>query len=123
MQLVGLPVNKNGGGIQKNKPIRIFTLAKSPKQQLPRNEIREIGSVLAEVGRMKANQLAVVAVVPLFAGFLLAQEPSTGTQSPATQSTGAQTATATTWNGTLVDAGCRSAQSKSDDNAAKSKTT
>jgi len=62
---------------------------------------------------MKANQLAVVAVVPLFAGFLLAQEPSTPTQSPAPQSTAAQTATATTWNGNLVDAGCQATHTDS----------
>src|SRR5712672_3355583 len=67
---------------------------------------------------MKVNQFAAVAVVPLFAGFLLAQEPRTETQ----------TTTVTTWNGTLVDASCRSThteskETKSDENGTKSKTT
>src|SRR5260370_15523074 len=67
---------------------------------------------------MKVIQFAAVAVVPLFAGFLLAQEPRTETQ----------TTTTTTWNGTLLDAGCRSThteskETKSDENGTKSKTT
>jgi hypothetical protein len=44
------------------------------------------------------KKIAAVAVIPLFAGFLWAQ------QDQAAQST---TTTTTTWNGTLVDAGCR----------------
>src|SRR5438876_3029292 len=43
---------------------------------------------------MKA--FAAIAMVPLFAGFLLAQERSE-----------TRTTTKTTWNGTLVDAGCQ----------------
>ena len=67
---------------------------------------------------MKANQLAVVAVVPLFAGFLLAQETRTETT----------TTTTSTWNGTLLDAGCRSThtehkETKSDESGTKTTTT
>ena len=46
------------------------------------------------------KKIAAVAVIPLFAGFLWAQ------QDQATQTT--TTTTKTTWNGTLVDAVCRS---------------
>jgi hypothetical protein len=41
---------------------------------------------------------AVIAVIPLFGGFLLAQEQTTQTTETKT--------TTTTWNGTLVDASC-----------------
>jgi hypothetical protein len=47
------------------------------------------------------KKLAVVAVIPLFAGFLWAQEQTTTT-----------TTKTTTWNGTLVDAGCRTTQTE-----------
>ena len=68
---------------------------------------------------MSVNQIATVALVPLFAGFLLAQEPRTETQT---------TTTTTRWTGTLLDAGCRathteSKETKSDENGTKSKTT
>ena len=42
------------------------------------------------------KKFAAVALVPLFAGYLFAQEQ-----------TRTETTTTTTWNGTLVDAGCR----------------
>lgn len=68
---------------------------------------------------MHVNQLAVAAMVPLFAGFLTAQAPRTETQT---------TTTTTTWNGTLLDAGCRAThsetkESKSDERGTKSQTT
>jgi hypothetical protein len=44
------------------------------------------------------KKFAVVAVIPLVAGFLCAQSQSTQTTETKT--------TTTTWNGTLVDAGC-----------------
>ena len=67
---------------------------------------------------MSANKFAIVAIVPLFAGFLLAQEPKTETT----------TTTTTTWNGTLLDAGCRSThtehkETKSDESGSKTTTT
>lgn len=43
------------------------------------------------------KKLAALAVIPLFAGFLFAQD-RTETQT---------TSTRTTWNGTLIDAGCQ----------------
>jgi hypothetical protein len=49
------------------------------------------------------KKIAAVAVIPLFAGFLWAQQQQ-AQQDQAAQST---TTTTTTWNGTLVDAGCR----------------
>jgi len=55
-----------------------------------------------------------IALVPFFAGFLFAQE-TTKTET-----------TTTTWNGTLVDEGCRSTQTKevtSDENKTQTKTT
>src|SRR5258708_34175229 len=68
---------------------------------------------------MQVNKFAVVSLVPLFAGFLLAQQPRTETQT---------TTTTTTWNGTLLDAGCRSSHSEtketqSDERGAKTTTT
>jgi hypothetical protein len=67
---------------------------------------------------IQVNKFAIVAIVPLFAGFLLAQQPRTETQ----------TTTTTTWNGTLVDAGCRSThteskETRSDESGTKSTTT
>ena len=56
-------------------------------------------------GTMK--KIAAVAVIPLFAGFLWAQEAAQ--QDQATQST---TTTTTTLSGTLVDAGCRTTQTE-----------
>lgn len=47
-------------------------------------------------------KFAAVAVIPLFAGFLCAQE----------QTTTQTTTTTTTWNGTLVDAGCHSTKTE-----------
>ena len=52
-------------------------------------------------GTMK--KIAAVAVIPLFAGFLWAQQD---------QATHSSTTTTTTWNGTLVDAGCRTTQTE-----------
>jgi hypothetical protein len=68
---------------------------------------------------MQVNKFAVAAIVPLFAGFLLAQQPRTETQT---------TTTTTTWNGTLIDAGCRSShtetkETSSDEGGTKTKTT
>src|SRR5436305_1579465 len=68
---------------------------------------------------IQVKQIAVVAIVPLFAGFLLAQQPRSETQT---------TTTTTTWNGTLIDAGCHSSHSesketKSDERGTKSQTT
>ena len=62
---------------------------------------------------MHLNKLAFVAAVPLVAGFLLAQQTRTET-------------TTTTWNGTLLDAGCRSTRTESKQSNAdgtKSQTT
>src|SRR6266568_9283162 len=42
------------------------------------------------------KKLAAMAAIPLFAGYLMAQEPQTQTT----------TTTTTTYNGTLLDAGC-----------------
>ncbi len=58
-----------------------------------------------------------VALIPLFAGFLCAQSE---------QSTSTRTTTTTTWNGTLVDEGCRTTHTKvttSDENRTETKTT
>ena len=44
------------------------------------------------------KKIAALAVIPLFAGFLMAQERTTETHSSTTK---------TTWNGTLIDAGCQ----------------
>ena len=44
------------------------------------------------------KKFAALATIPLFAGFLFAQEQTRETHT---------TTTKTTWNGTLVDAGCR----------------
>jgi len=55
------------------------------------------------------KKLAAVAVIPLFAGFLCAQQrDTTETQT---------TTTKTTWNGTLVDAGCRATHTESKETA------
>ena len=58
-----------------------------------------------------------VALIPLFAGFLFAQ---------AEQSTATRTTTTTTWNGTLVDQGCRTTHTKettADERKTETKTT
>ena len=63
------------------------------------------------------KKFAVVAMVPFFAGFLAAQEPTR------TETT---TTTTTTWNGTLVDEGCRTTRTKetaSNENRTETKTT
>lgn len=44
------------------------------------------------------KKLAALAVIPLFAGFIVAQERTTETHSSTTK---------TTYNGTLIDAGCQ----------------
>jgi|SRR5579884_60488 len=49
------------------------------------------------------KKLAGIAMIPLFAGFLFAQDQRTDSST---------TTTTTTWNGTLVDAGCRSSHSE-----------
>ena len=68
---------------------------------------------------MQVKSVAVLAICPLFAGFLLAQQPQAQTTT---------TTTTTTWNGTLLDAGCRAThtetkETKSDQNGTKSTTT
>jgi hypothetical protein len=58
-----------------------------------------------------------VFLIPLFGGFLLAQSE---------QSTTTTTTTTTTWNGTLVDQGCRTTHTKettSDERKTETKTT
>ena len=50
------------------------------------------------------QKLAAAAVIPLFAGFLCAQQSNQAPQTTETQTT---TTTTTTFNGTLVDAGCQ----------------
>jgi len=60
------------------------------------------------------KKLAVLAVVPFLAGFLLAQETRT------------ETTTTTTFTGTLLDEGCRTTRTKetaSDANKTETKTT
>jgi len=58
------------------------------------------------------KKFAAVAMVPFFAGFLFAQADQTRTDS-----------SSTTWNGTLVDEGCRTTHSKeTTSNADKTET-
>src|ERR1051325_4765376 len=73
------------------------------------------------------KKLTTIAVIPLFAGFLWAQSDQT---TRTTQTT--TTTTNNTWNGTLVDAGCRTTQtanrettdtSHPDENTTKTTTT
>jgi hypothetical protein len=56
------------------------------------------------------KKLAVLAITPLFAGFLAAQSSET-------------TTTTTTINGTLIDAGCRTTQVESKESSPTSTTT
>jgi len=68
---------------------------------------------------MQLKSVAVLAMCPLFAGFLMAQQPQTQTTT---------TTTTTTWNGTLLDAGCRAThtetkETKSDENGTQTTTT
>ena len=64
------------------------------------------------------KRLLAVSVIPVFAGFLCAQEPQTTT-----------TTTTTTYNGTLVDEGCQTTkrterkETTSDENKTTTKTT
>jgi hypothetical protein len=58
-----------------------------------------------EVNTMK--KFAAVAVIPLFAGFLGAQQ----------RETTETTTTKTTWNGTLIDAGCRATHTENKETA------
>jgi len=65
------------------------------------------------------KRFSAVALVPLFAGFLFAQAEQT------------TTTTTTTWNGTLVDAGCRTTHTQTkdtsvsnpDENTTRTRTT
>jgi hypothetical protein len=65
------------------------------------------------------KKFAAVALVPLFAGFLCAQTDQT------------TTTTTTTWNGTLIDAGCRTTHTQTkdtstsnpDENTTRTRTT
>ena len=71
---------------------------------------------------MHLKQFAVVTAIPLFAGFLLAQQPRTESKTTTT------TTTTSSFNGTLMDASCRSTQTetketKSDETGAQTKTT
>ena len=68
---------------------------------------------------MQVKSVAVLALCPLFAAFLMAQQP---------QAQNTTTTTTTTWNGTLLDAGCRAThtetkETKSDESGTKSTTT
>jgi len=68
---------------------------------------------------MQMKSVAVWTMCPLFAGFLMAQQPQTQTTT---------TSTTTTWNGTLLDAGCKAThtetkETKADENGTKSTTT
>lgn len=60
------------------------------------------------------KKLTTIAAIPLFAGFLWAQsDQPTTTQSESrtsTTTTTTESSNAKTWNGTLVDAGCRTTQ-------------
>jgi hypothetical protein len=49
------------------------------------------------------KKLTAIAIAPLFAGFLFAQAEQSAQRESKTETT----TTETTWNGTLVDAGCR----------------
>src|SRR6266536_2307150 len=65
------------------------------------------------------KRLAAGALIPLFAGFLCAQQQTTETHT---------TTTKTTWNGTLVDASCRAThtenkETKTSDEAGNSTVT
>src|SRR4051812_28451445 len=60
--------------------------------------------MLAAGGTMK--KLTSIAVIPLFAGFLWAQSDQTASTTQTTTTTTSNN----TWNGTLVDAGCRTTQ-------------
>ncbi len=65
---------------------------------------------------MHLSRLTLLAAVPLIAGCLFAQQSRTETT----------TTTTTTWNGTLVDAGCRSTRTettKSNSDGAQTQTT
>jgi hypothetical protein len=78
------------------------------------------------------KKLTSIAVIPLFAGFLWAQSDQS-TKTTESQSTTTTTASSNnTWNGTLVDAGCRTTQtahrestdtSHPDENTTKTTTT
>jgi len=77
------------------------------------------------------KKLTSLAVIPLFAGFLWAQSDQTP-RTTETHSTTTTTKSNNTWNGTLVDAGCRTSQtanrettdtSHPDANTTKSTTT
>ncbi|HKA02411.1 MAG TPA: hypothetical protein VKE70_38130 [Candidatus Solibacter sp.] len=57
------------------------------------------------------KKLAVLAITPLFAGFLFAQ------------TTSQTTTTTTNWNGTLIDAGCRTTHVESKESNPTSTTT
>jgi hypothetical protein len=59
------------------------------------------------------KKLAVLAITPLFAGFLFAQTTSQTTT----------TTTTTNWNGTLIDAGCRTTHTESKESNPTSTTT
>src|ERR1051326_6809721 len=74
------------------------------------------------------KKLTSIAVIPLFAGFLWAQSD----QTTRTTQTTTTTTSNNTWNGTLVDAGCRTTQtanrettdtSHPDENTTKTTTT
>ena len=72
------------------------------------------------------KRLATLAVIPLFAGFIFAQD-----QTSSQTETRTTTTKTTTWNGTLVDAGCRTTHtanretttSNPDENTSKTSTT
>ena len=78
------------------------------------------------------KKLTSIAVIPLFAGFLWAQSDQS-TKTTESQSTTTTTESSNnTWNGTLVDAGCRTTQtahrestdtSHPDENTTKTTTT
>jgi len=50
------------------------------------------------------KKLTAIAIAPLFAGFLFAQSEQSAQRETKTETT---TTTQNTWNGTLVDASCR----------------
>jgi hypothetical protein len=56
------------------------------------------------------KKLTSIAAIPLFAGFLWAQADQQPTNTQSESQTTTTTTKNTTWNGTLVDAGCRTTQ-------------
>jgi hypothetical protein len=89
---------------RRERPSSFSLFSVTSLVEFPRNEIKGLNATSIVWEEIIMKRFAAIAAIPLFAGFLYAQE----TRTTETHTT----TTKTTWNGVLVDAGCRTTHSE-----------